>query len=304
MEIQNNFTTRQDFSSFINSLIIINSFFIGCKSSNLGGGFYVSSNNLNFYLIESNFFNCSSSSTSNSAGCGYLKVNNIFLKKVCSNYCFTYDGGSSFRIYQSNIVDIMYFSYSYCSPSTFNCIQESFLIFCNYLTFKNSNSSKNYAKESSSGMALVSYQSIILLSFINIESCFKNEIYSPILLQKFGFIMNYSNIINNTGKNLITILNEVIESKIEFNNCIILYNNFNFMINGFVSFTPSLINCYYQNLNQNNLLILNSNIKITNSLFLNILNTAFCIAIQKLSIQKNNNLKYFLIILSINNFNF
>ena len=180
------FTSRQDFSSAYSAFSIFNCLFIGCRTTHLGGGLYISSTTTRFCINSTSFYNCSTSSALNSGGAGYIISKSVTFYRICCNSCWTFDGGSSFRINQAINVNISYYSYTYCSPSIFNCAQESFLVRCSTLKMVNANSSKNFAAQSSSGMAIVPSESSATVSYMNIDSCIKNANNFAILTSYYG----------------------------------------------------------------------------------------------------------------------
>jgi len=273
--ITDSFSTRQNFSSASGAIFLNNCMFLCCTSSLLGGAFYISNTNSDLYLNSCSFYNCSTTSTLNSAGCGFVKVNNISFFRVCCYYCYTLDGGSSFRIEGSNYAKLDMFSYAFCSPSSFHCEQESFLIYC-YTSITNGiNSSNNYARQSSSAIAFytTSYSTIY---YSNIAHNSKSEEYGPIRTSVCGAGFSYCNLINNTGLGLIDLSPESVNTRIDLLSCIILQNKFVKMFRGCTLFTPTMVNCFYQNPNQTIISSSGCLMKETNSYTLNLLSTGYC----------------------------
>jgi len=174
-------------------------------------------------------------------------------------------------------VSISYYSYSYCSPSAFDCAQESFLVICSSFNMVNSNSSKNFAAQLSSGMAIFPSASSATISYMNVDSCIKNELNAALLVMYYGVVFNHCNIINNTGLGLIGINTEYNGGKIDLVSCIILSNTFTIMFRGFSTIIPKLVGCYYQNPYQTDIQLSSCFSKSTASHSLDLLSTGYCL---------------------------
>ena len=271
--------------NFNTSFELFNCFFYRTNMySGQGGVIYCKNLIINMKIIESTFFQCSSTLSGGAIFFDCRSVGtNSELKKICANTCYTgnnyeYQFASLWTHTLSNNY-VTYVSIINCSYKTDS--SDSIHLYSGNQICKNFNSSKNFNKADSS--FYVAIPNTFLGSFCTIIDNYVTQYICIMLNHHENNIFSYSNIVNNNSPNGYGVIRNHFGSY-QISNCII-YNNLNIL---FYSYSGNLniLNCQIYHNSAYSLTSITSfanisfnNIQTFNSITLNLnnLNTFLCL---------------------------